>query len=166
VIALALFGALTVAWIAGEGAWTSPDRPAAGTLAWPTGLALLAVHALGIATRGPGAPAAIALGALLYASGIALRLWAIATLGDAFRTALSPQDGARVVASGPYRRLAHPSEVGLLAAAAGSAALLASPLAACAVVLLVPAMLVRCAREDAALTRCRSCDAPESSCPG
>ena len=51
--------------------------------------------------------------------------------------------------TGVYRLLRHPSELGLIAAAAGAAVLLDSGIAAAiALVVLVPLAVVRCAAED------------------
>ena len=109
-----------------------------------TGLALLAVHVTAVAA--PGAPM-IVPGLALIACGIALRVTAIRALGGAFvSTTTAP---TRIVRTGPYRWMRHPSEVGLLAAAVGAAVLMASVVAAAVIVLgLVPLILVRCAAED------------------
>jgi len=44
--------------------------------------------------------------------GIALRSWAVLTLGKHFRTSVRILDGHRLVTSGPYRILRHPSYTG------------------------------------------------------
>jgi protein-S-isoprenylcysteine O-methyltransferase Ste14 len=64
-------------------------------------------------------PAGYLLGAAIVWAGIALRLWAVRTLGDFFRTTVTVQEGHRLVAGGPYRRLRHPSYTGMLLALAG-----------------------------------------------
>ena len=61
---------------------------------------------------------------LLVALGAGFRFWAIITLGRYFRAVVHIQEGHRVVRSGPYRVLRHPSYTGLLIATLGVALLL------------------------------------------
>jgi len=153
VTVLVVFGGSLIAWTIGEAIATPCDRPEARTLALPTGLLLLAVHVVGILEhlRGASAPAPLVFGGIvLLEAGVALRLWSIATLGRGFATALG---SARLVTTGPYRFVRHPSELGLLLAAFGGAMMLASPLAALGAVLLIPLAAVRSRREDVALAR-------------
>jgi protein-S-isoprenylcysteine O-methyltransferase Ste14 len=149
---LALFCVLVVGWALGEGLATSPDRPMPGTLALPTGLVLLAGHVTGVVEHVRTGGGSLA-GAALLAAGIALRLWSIATLGPLFATAL---ESPRRITSGPYRWLRHPSELGLVLAAAGGALLLGSIAATLAAVALLPLIAVRCRREDYASSASRS----------
>ena len=51
--------------------------------------------------------------------GLALRVWAIATLGDSFRTTVQVAPGQAVVTRGPYRWVRHPSYLALLLIVAG-----------------------------------------------
>src|SRR3954452_8843547 len=51
--------------------------------------------------------------------GLAVRAWAVATLGRAFRTTVEVDPGQVVVTSGPYRWVRHPSYTGLLVLVAG-----------------------------------------------
>lgn len=51
---------------------------------------------------------------LLVVLGGGFRLWSIVTLGQYFRAVVHIQEGHRVVRSGPYRLLRHPSYTGLL----------------------------------------------------
>jgi protein-S-isoprenylcysteine O-methyltransferase Ste14 len=61
----------------------------------------------------PGAPWwPVAVGLSLLWIGVAFRLWAIITLGRFFKMVVVIQDGHRVVDSGPYRWLRHPSYTG------------------------------------------------------
>jgi protein-S-isoprenylcysteine O-methyltransferase Ste14 len=53
--------------------------------------------------------------------GLALRIWAIAALGGAFRTTVEVEPGQTVVSTGPYRWIRHPSYAGLLLIVAPSA---------------------------------------------
>jgi protein-S-isoprenylcysteine O-methyltransferase Ste14 len=117
-----------------------------------TGLALFAIHAGGLAedlVRGGGTGSlALIAGSSLIVAGIALRIAAIRALGARF---VSSCTFDRVVTTGPYRWMRHPSEVGLLGAAAGAALLLDSAIAATiAAVVLVPMCALRCYREDLA----------------
>jgi len=120
-VELGAFLALVAMWAVGEAALVPLDRPAAGTLA---------------------------AGAALAIAGIALRWWAIATLGSGF---LSRLDAPRVVTCGPYRWLRHPSELGLALITFGTALVLASPVALGLGAALLPIALIRCRRENAAL---------------
>jgi protein-S-isoprenylcysteine O-methyltransferase Ste14 len=85
--------------------------------------------------------------------GLALRAWAIAALGGAFRTTVEVDPGQAVVASGPYRWVRHPSYGGLLLIVIGFG--LASggwvALAVCAL-LPLPALVRRLQVEEAELT--------------
>lgn len=76
-----------------------------------------------------GIDAAAGAGLLVVAwAGIAVRLWAIVTLGRYFRGTVHIQRGHRVVRSGPYRWVRHPSYSGMLLAAAALAAQLGNAL--------------------------------------
>lgn len=56
----------------------------------------------------------LALGLAIAWSGMLLRAWAVVTLGRSFTTAVVVRSEQRVVASGPYRLVRHPSYLGLL----------------------------------------------------
>jgi protein-S-isoprenylcysteine O-methyltransferase Ste14 len=94
------------------------------------------------------------LGVLVMWLGLAIRVWAIAALGRAFRTTVEVDATQAVVSSGPYRRVRHPSYSGLLLIAAGCGLAAGDPVAlvACAA-LPVPALLWRIHVEEAELTR-------------
>jgi len=152
-LALVVFSGGVAAWVTGEAALSAIDRPAPGTLALPTGLLVLTGQLGGVIEHvlGGHSPGwAIAAGGGLLLAGISLRWWSIAALGPAFATAL---DSARLVTSGPYRWMRHPSEAGLAAAMIGSGVLLVSRLALLAAAAAVPIAVVRCWREDVALAR-------------
>ncbi|MFR9753544.1 methyltransferase family protein [Nocardia sp. 004] len=53
------------------------------------------------------------VGLTLMGLGFALRVWAIAVLGAAFRTTVEVDADQRVVDRGPYRRIRHPSYTGV-----------------------------------------------------
>jgi protein-S-isoprenylcysteine O-methyltransferase Ste14 len=61
----------------------------------------------------------VAAGLVVMWAGMALRLWAILTLGSFFKVEVVIQEDHRVVDYGPYRRLRHPSYTGMLCAAVG-----------------------------------------------
>jgi protein-S-isoprenylcysteine O-methyltransferase len=68
----------------------------------------------------PGpAPAALGIGLALMWSGLGLRVWAIHHLGGLFRAVVVIQRDHRLVTTGPYRVLRHPSYTGALVAALG-----------------------------------------------
>ncbi len=54
------------------------------------------------------------LGLAVTYAGVGLRYWAILTLGRFFHFVIAIQDGHRVVTSGPYRFVRHPSYTGLM----------------------------------------------------
>jgi protein-S-isoprenylcysteine O-methyltransferase Ste14 len=55
-----------------------------------------------------------AAGLIVIWMGLAIRVWAIAALGRAFRTTVEVDPGQAVVSTGPYRWVRHPSYTGLL----------------------------------------------------
>jgi protein-S-isoprenylcysteine O-methyltransferase Ste14 len=96
---------------------------------WRTFLAFPVLIVAGLELAGPvrhtvpalsyRVTAPFALIVLLVAwAGIALRLWAIITLGRFFRGTVNIQQHHQVVTSGPYRWVRHPSYSGILLAAA------------------------------------------------
>ena len=60
-----------------------------------------------------------AAGMALFASGVALRVWAVRTLGEFYAHVVRTIEGHRVVDTGPYWLLRHPAYAGNLAAHAG-----------------------------------------------
>jgi protein-S-isoprenylcysteine O-methyltransferase Ste14 len=60
-----------------------------------------------------------AAGLIVMWLGLAIRFWAIAALGHAFRTTVEVDPGQAVVSTGPYRWVRHPSYSGLLLIVAG-----------------------------------------------
>ena len=81
---------------------------------WPAGLAALAAAAglprCGVSRR--SARPCLLAGVAVTGAGVALRQWAIATLGEYFVGHVQVQPGQTVVSSGPYRWLRHPSYTG------------------------------------------------------
>jgi protein-S-isoprenylcysteine O-methyltransferase Ste14 len=100
-------------------------------------------------------PAALrVVGAVVLWLGLALRAWAIAALGRAFRTTVEVDSGQAVVSTGPYRWIRHPSYTGLLLIVAGIGLALGNwlSLAAC-LALPIPAFVRRIHVEEAELER-------------
>lgn len=93
-----------------------------------TGLILLALSVVALAS--PAVPVSVVrllLGAGVMVMGGMLRVWAIRRLGARFRSDGLPPADAALERSGPYRLLAHPSEIGLLALGLGGFVLVPSP---------------------------------------
>ena len=76
----------------------------------------------------------VVLGVALCAAGLALRVWAVATLGRFFRRDVVVQEGHTVVEDGPYRRIRHPAYAGNLLVALGVGIALANWLGIAALV--------------------------------
>jgi protein-S-isoprenylcysteine O-methyltransferase Ste14 len=95
-----------------------------------------------------------AVGLIVMWLGLAIRVWAIAALGGAFRTTVEVDPGQAVVSNGPYEWVRHPSYTGLLLIASGFGLAVGNWLAPvlCMVVLL-PALLRRMQVEEAELNR-------------
>ena len=94
----------------------------------------------------------LAAGAVIFATGKALKYWAIATLGPrwTFRVLVVP--GAPLIMDGPYRWLRHPNYIGVTGELAGFALLAGAPIAgALSLIVFGSLMLVRIAVEERAL---------------
>jgi protein-S-isoprenylcysteine O-methyltransferase Ste14 len=95
-----------------------------------------------------------AAGLIVMWLGLAIRVWAVAALGRAFRTTVEVDPGQGIVSSGPYRRVRHPSYTGLLLIVAGLGLAVGNWLAlAGCVALPLAALLRRIQVEEAELTR-------------
>lgn len=138
--------------VQGRGSATR-DRATRALIAVTVGvaIALAAVTASRMAAPRIGGPYRAA-GLIVMWLGLAIRIWAIAALGRAFRTTVEVDAGQAVVRAGPYRRIRHPSYTGLLLIVTGCG--LASgnwlALVVCAV-LPLPAILRRIGVEEAEL---------------
>ena len=111
-------------------------------------------RALRPATAGLPGPITRAAGVAVMWFGLALRVWAIAALGRAFRTTIEVDAGQTVVASGPYRWIRHPSYTGLLLIVAGFGPSTGNWLSFVACVALpLPAVVRRIHLEESELTR-------------
>jgi protein-S-isoprenylcysteine O-methyltransferase Ste14 len=94
----------------------------------------------------------VVVGLTIFAAGLALRAWSVATLGRFFTVVVFVQEGQQVVESGPYRFVRHPSYTGLLLALLGFGITLDSwaSVAACTLIPLA-ALLYRISVEERAL---------------
>jgi len=122
-------------------------------LARLTGLAVLAILWTGLWDRATHGPSPLGwmqwAGVLAMLAGVLLRCVAIGQLGSRFVTELAAAGDQALVQDGVYRFIRHPSETGLLAAAAGVCLLMASlPAALLWALLLVPLVLWRVHVED------------------
>ena len=92
------------------------------------------------------------LGALLVAAGIAFRQWAVYVLGRFFTVYVRVSEGQKVVESGPYRVLAHPSYTGMVMVFVGIGLMLGNWLSlACLAILPTAGLVVRIKIEERAL---------------
>jgi protein-S-isoprenylcysteine O-methyltransferase len=128
-----LVNAVMIAWPASEIALVVLRRARGeGACRRDRGSALVLWSAIGVGVAGavacrliglgplPLSPRATAVAALaLLLSGSALRWWSILTLGRFFTVDVAVHEGHRLVQSGPYRVLRHPSYTGLLVSFAG-----------------------------------------------
>jgi len=96
----------------------------------------------------------LALGLVLIWAGLALRWWAVLALGRFFQITVVVQPGHRVVETGPYRVVRHPSYSGLMLEFVGVGFTLGNWLsvAACLVLPLL-GLLVRIRAEEEVLSR-------------
>lgn len=90
----------------------------------------------------------LVLPAAVFAGGIALRLWAVRTLGRCYshRVVRQPEHG--VVNTGPYAWVRHPAYAGMLAAHVGFVAFFRNGYSVAGLVLLAAAIAVRIRVED------------------
>jgi len=104
--------------------------------------AFLAMFAEG-AMRTAVSPAAVIVGAILFAAAKCLKWWAILTLGPfwTFRVVVVP--GARLVAAGPYRWLRHPNYLAVVGELAGAALMIGAPVSGVAGIATFGWLLIR-----------------------
>jgi protein-S-isoprenylcysteine O-methyltransferase Ste14 len=126
----ALRTAITVAWIVFWVYWLASafgvKEGRASTRRIPlNGLSALAVILLLRVFRGGGlavdSPVLGAIGAVVFACGIALAIWARINLGRNWGMPMTQKDEPELVTSGPYRFVRHPIYTGLLTALLGTA---------------------------------------------
>ena len=139
--------------LGGKGS-TARDRGTRALVAVTLGIAIaVAAVTASRSTRPEIAGPYRAAGLIVMWLGLAIRMWAIAALGRAFRTTVEVDSGQAVVSSGPYRWVRHPSYSGLLMIVTGCGLAAGNWLAltVCAV-LPLPALLRRIQVEEAELT--------------
>lgn len=156
-----LLQAMLIGWAAIEILLRLRNLGGRTTLDWTFGLVVVAVgagvnlgfraaHVQAAALGGGWVP--VAIGLTVLAAGVALRTWAILTLGRLFKFVVVIQEDHRVVAAGPYRLLRHPSYTGALVAFLGTGIALDSWLSMLALVVVpLAAVLVRIRVEEAEL---------------
>jgi protein-S-isoprenylcysteine O-methyltransferase Ste14 len=117
-----------------------------------TAIALAAVTACWATALRIAGPYRVA-GLIVMWLGLAIRFWAIAALGHAFRTTVEVDPRQAVVSTGPYRWVRHPSYSGLLLIVAGFGLAVGNWLAlVICIVLPLSALLRRIQVEEAELT--------------
>lgn len=132
--AAAAFGVVALAWVAFEAVMSVRQRWRAGHLAVRDPTAVVVLVCIGgsvfaaeqLGRHGgvlwPGGRLwPLVAGIALIAVGVALRAWSIASLGRFFQYQIEIQAGHRVVTTGPYRYVRHPSYTGIALALAGFA---------------------------------------------
>lgn len=164
----ALFWSSYIAWIGSEIWIFSRDRRAASGDAADRGSRrfLVVCYAVGLTAGflwarripfgriGLAPQATIGAGIAMMWAGIALRIWAVRTLGRFFRTSVMVLDDHRLVDTGPYRRLRNPSYTGSLITLAGIGIALGNWLSlALILACIIPGYAWRIHIEDAALRR-------------
>ena len=145
------------------GTAVSQDRRTKWIVVLAARLSILA--ALGIAALVPGLRAyandwwTLGLGVAIVLAGVALRAWAIVTLGRYFRREVTIEPGQRIVRRGPYRLLRHPSYAGILLSVAGLGLAFGSWVsAAVALLIMFAGMLPRIRVEERALAHAFGAD--------
>jgi protein-S-isoprenylcysteine O-methyltransferase Ste14 len=88
------------------------------------------------------------LGVVLFAAGGALRLWPVFVLGHRFSGLVAIQPGHRLVTSGVYGVIRHPSYLGLLINSLGWALAFRSVIGVVLAALLVPPLAARIGAEE------------------
>jgi protein-S-isoprenylcysteine O-methyltransferase Ste14 len=121
--------------------------------------------ALAIAALLPGLRAyannwwTLGLGVGMVLAGVALRAWAILTLGRYFRREVTIEPGQRLLRNGPYRLLRHPSYTGILLSVTGVGLAFGSWVgAAVALLIMFAGMLPRIRVEERALAQAFGAD--------
>ncbi len=92
------------------------------------------------------------IGLFIMLLGLALRIWAVATLGTSFRTTVETHDSQKVIRKGPYKLIRHPSYSGLILMCCGYGIAVQNWLSlAIAVLLPLAALIYRIHVEEAAM---------------
>lgn len=91
------------------------------------------------------------VGVVLFAAGGALRIWPVFVLGRRFSGLVAIQPGHKLVTSGVYNVIRHPSYLGLLVTLLGWALAFRSWVGVLLTVLIIPPLLARIRAEEALL---------------
>jgi protein-S-isoprenylcysteine O-methyltransferase Ste14 len=91
------------------------------------------------------------LGVVLFAAGGALRIWPVFVLGRRFSGLVAIQPGHRLVTSGVYGVIRHPSYLGLLISSLGWALAFRSGVGVLLTALLIPPLVARIRAEETLL---------------
>jgi protein-S-isoprenylcysteine O-methyltransferase Ste14 len=130
------------------------DRATRALIAVTLGTAIAVAAVTASRATGPRIAGLYWAGLTVMWLGLAIRVWAIAALGRAFRTTVEVDPGQAVVSTGPYRWVRHPSYGGLLLIVIGCGLAAGNWLAlAICTVLPLPALLRRIHVEEGELTR-------------
>jgi protein-S-isoprenylcysteine O-methyltransferase Ste14 len=101
----------------------------------------------------------LGLGVAIVLAGVAIRGWAIFSLGRYFRRSVTIEPGQRIVRRGPYRVLRHPSYTGIFLILAGFGLAFGSwASAAVALLIVFVGMLPRIRVEESALAQAFGAD--------
>jgi protein-S-isoprenylcysteine O-methyltransferase Ste14 len=119
------------------------DRATRALIAVTLGTAIAVAAVTASRATGPRIAGLYWAGLTVMWLGLAIRVWAIAALGRAFRTTVEVDPEQAVVSAGPYRWVRHPSYSGLLLIVAGCGLASGSPLALAVCAVLPPAALLR-----------------------
>jgi protein-S-isoprenylcysteine O-methyltransferase Ste14 len=126
-----------------------------GTRAWRQRVPINGLSAIGVVVMfrlvavGPWqvhSPVVAAIGAAVFAAGLALAVWARIDLGGNWGMPMTQKDEPELVTAGPYRLARHPIYGGLVLAVIGTA--LATNLIGLAVAALIGANFAYCARVE------------------
>jgi protein-S-isoprenylcysteine O-methyltransferase Ste14 len=147
--------AALLAWQLAESAAAAPRVETADGSARAIGWGVLVVVACALLL--PGRAGWVVAGLALLAGGLAVRVWAIRTLGPAFLDGLALLPRHPRISAGPYRFVDHPGDLGLLVALVGVAAVTGSAAALGVLALgLVPLLGWRVRAEERLLARAES----------
>ena len=88
------------------------------------------------------------LGVVLFAAGGALRIWPVFVLGERFSGLVAIQPGHRLVTTGIYSTIRHPSYLGLLVNSLGWALAFRSGVGLLLTALIIPPLIARISAEE------------------
>lgn len=107
---------------------------------------------LGAAITGPR-PVLLGTGVVVALVGIAVRQYAVASLGRYFTTRIMTAPDQKVVETGPYRYIRHPSYTGLLLTTLGVLLMVGNWISIACIVIALPGFAYRMKVEEGALSQ-------------